>query len=390
MRWPLSLIFIALLASEVRAQRSLATQTDLLEIIVKTFNISVEEKQPSEKRISFSVAPVSTKRAGGRKIFVSSINAAFIIGNPDSTNVSSTYLDPFSDFSQNYGIGLKANIWTNKNHWNLPGEFRISSLTQYTYGLGDRSTDNDVVTIHYDYVRIYGVANRIIAKYLLVGPGLDYDRYYNVAQQSPVVGTGAFHDYAVGTSATSFSTGITWNMVYDNRKNSINPDKGLYANLSFRTNPSFLENSYQWRSVYADARTYLPLHPTKRRILALWGMYWGTFGDVPYLNLPGTSLEFLQRSGRGYSAARFRGKQMLYVESEYRFDITANGLFGGVIFANAQSYTDPITNAFDGIVPAVGFGGRIKFNKESNTNITLDLGFGKDSFSFGIGLGEYF
>jgi hypothetical protein len=119
-------------------------------------------------------------------------------------------------------------------------------------------------------------------------------------------------------------------------------------------------------------------------------MYWGTFGDVPYLNLPGTSLEFLQRSGRGYTAARFRGKQMLYVESEYRFDITANGLFGGVVFANAQSYTDPITNAFDGIVPAVGFGGRIKFNKESNTNITLDLGFGKDSFSFGIGLGEYF
>ncbi|HBK88641.1 MAG TPA: hypothetical protein DDZ56_08325, partial [Cytophagales bacterium] len=64
MRWPLSLVFIAMLASDVRAQRSLASQTDLLEIIVKTFNISVEEKQPSEKRISFSVAPVSTKRAG--------------------------------------------------------------------------------------------------------------------------------------------------------------------------------------------------------------------------------------------------------------------------------------------------------------------------------------
>ena len=79
--------------------------------------------------------------------------------------------------------------------------------------------DNDVVTIHYDYVRIW-VANRIITKYLLVGPGLDYDRYYNVVQQSPVIGTGAFHDYAVGTAATSFSTGITWNMVYDNRKNS--------------------------------------------------------------------------------------------------------------------------------------------------------------------------
>ena len=76
----------------------------------------------------------------------------------------------------------------------------------------------------------------------------------------------------------------------------LKPDKGLYANLSFRTNPSLPGKLLPVGSVYADAAPTFPLHPTKRRILALWGMFWGTFGDVPYLNLPGTSLEFLQRS----------------------------------------------------------------------------------------------
>jgi len=81
---------------------------------------------------------------------------------------------------------------------------------------------------------------------------------------------------------------------------------------------------------------------------------------------------------------------MLYAESEYRFDISANKLFGGVLFANAESFTEPTTNRFQTIAPAAGFGARIKFNSKSDTNLTLDFGFGKNSFGFYIGLGEFF
>ena len=139
-----------------------------------------------------------------------------------------------------------------------------------------------------------------------------------------------------------------------------------------------------------DTRKYYRISSEKRQILALWGFYWGSYGNVPYLNLPGTQLEFGGRSGRGFPRARFIGRQMLYFESEYRFDITSNGLLGAVVFANFQSLTDPSNNKFQYVNPAAGFGARIKFNKESNTNLTLDFGFGKNFFGFYIGLGEFF
>ena len=81
---------------------------------------------------------------------------------------------------------------------------------------------------------------------------------------------------------------------------------------------------------------------------------------------------------------------MLYGESEYRFDISANGFWGGVVFANAQSYTEPQSNRFAYILPAAGAGLRVKFNKKSNVNVALDFAVGKDSFDWHLTLGEYF
>ena len=119
-------------------------------------------------------------------------------------------------------------------------------------------------------------------------------------------------------------------------------------------------------------------------------MYWGTYGDVPYFNLAGTALDASGRSGRGYVLGRYRGKQMLYGETEYRFDISRNGLWGGVVFANLQSFTELSTGEFIYALPAAGTGLRVKFNKRSKVNLTLDVAAGKDSFNWYFNLGEFF
>jgi hypothetical protein len=118
-------------------------------------------------------------------------------------------------------------------------------------------------------------------------------------------------------------------------------------------------------------------------------MYWGTYGDVPYYNLPATFQDISGWAGRGYSTNRFRGKQELYGEVEYRFDITPHGFFGGTVFATAQSFTEP-DNKFKVIRPAAGVGMRLKFNRNSDTNICLDFAYGADGLNFYINLGEFF
>ena len=365
-------------------------QTDLIEVIVKALHITFKEKPLGKKRVSFSFIPVSTTSSGGNKIFVSSINAAFILGPEDSTNVSSIYFLPYTDFSENIGFGTKVNLWTVLNTWNIPGEFRISNLVQYTYGLGSHTQEKDQFKLKYNNVRMYFTANHKVINHFFAGLGFNYDRYYKVRVDNAPTIPNDFEKYGVGIGNTSNSTGVTFNLLFDNRKNSINPSYGLYSTVIFRVNPSWLTNDNQWTSLYLDTRKYISLNPHKRKILALWGSYWGSYGDVPYFNLPGTELEPGMRSGRGYAQARYRGKQMLYFESEYRFDITENGLLGAVVFANIQSLSEPTSNNFSYINPAAGFGARIKFNKQSNTNLTLDAGFGKNSFGFYIGLGEFF
>ena len=63
-------------------------------------------------------------------------------------------------------------------------------------------------------------------------------------------------------------------------------------------------------------------------------------GNPPYLDLPSTGWDSYNNTGRGYVQGRYRGKDLMYLESEYRFGITRNGLFGGVVFANAETVSN--------------------------------------------------
>jgi hypothetical protein len=68
-----------------------------------------------------------------------------------------------------------------------------------------------------------------------------------------------------------------------------------------------------------------------------------------------------------------------------------NGLLGGVLFANAQSFSDPNTGQYNYIQPGWGGGIRISLNKFSRTNLCIDYGWGlHGSGGFFVNLGEVF
>jgi hypothetical protein len=69
---------------------------------------------------------------------------------------------------------------------------------------------------------------------------------------------------------------------------------------------------------------------------------------------------------------------MIYGESEFRFQISKNGLFGGVTFVNFTTASNPLPYSnqplFNTVAPGYGAGLRIKMNKIDRTNITADYG----------------
>ena len=130
-----------------------------------------------------------------------------------------------------------------------------------------------------------------------------------------------------------------------------------------------------------DARTYFRLTPDARHKLAFWR--YGDFviaGTAPYLDLPATGMDAYGRSGRGYPQGRFRGERLVYGEVEYRWTATKNGLFGMVAFLNTQTFGGEQTGEelFDSFATGGGVGVRLMLNKKSQTNLCLDIGWGKE------------
>lgn len=376
--------------NEARAQFTQdTTQRDLIDYAIKWIGGKPPRpKDDTSKKVRFSLAPAS----GGAqdRLSLSTINMAFYRGNPANTNLSTVYFYPYTNFSGRYYFNITSTFWSSENKFNSLGDLRISSVEYEDYGLGSNTSPDSLANVAYNQHRAHIQVSRLLMRYLYAGVGYALDYYYNQSESGPATAETDFSNYPYGTARANLSSGLTVNILRDSRKNSINPDDGFYSNLTYRIYRPETGSSFSWEYLYLDLRKYFPVNTRKKSILAIRTLYWDTFGDVPYLDLPATMTDRESRMGRGYNYARFRGKGMLYGEAEYRFTLSQNQFWGGVVFVNAHSFREPGSGGFEYINPAAGFGLRMKFNKRSNTNLTLDFAFGRDSFTWHLNIGEFF
>jgi hypothetical protein len=115
-------------------------------------------------------------------------------------------------------------------------------------------------------------------------------------------------------------------------------------------------------------------------------------GKLPYLNLPAIGWDQNSRSGKGYIQGLFRGTNLMYFETEYRFPISKNQMISGTVFANATtaSATDKNLHLFESVQPAAGVGLRVLLDKNTLTNFIINYGMGRQSNTFYFNDGEGF
>ena len=369
-------------------------QRDLIGIVVHVLRF--HPKGPPHvdgKRVYFSLLPLSTSVPGGGNALVTSTQAGFYLGNRKTTYLSNITFSPSINLRGQFNLPFHSNIWSAENAWNYQGDTRFSIYPQNTWGLGASQPEDHKILIRYKYVRVYQNALKRIEPYLFAGFGYNMDFNIGIHTDNDTTDLKRFTGYQYGTTnnSNSFSSGITLNLLYDTRNNSINPLPGTFFNIIYRVNPQLLGSNTNWHSLYLDARKYISLRPVGQNVLALWTYLWTTLGsNAPYLNLPSIGWDPNQRSGRGFYPGRYVGKTLYYAEAEYRRDITNDGLFGFVVFGEVTTATEPHTAEFAHIHPAAGTGLRIKFNKRSASNVGIDFGFSKNYNTIGINLGEAF
>lgn len=374
--------------------RDTTGQRDLIEIFLRVTKIKIHHpRQEQGRRVYWTVLPLSTSVPGGGNALITSTNAGFYLGDRKETYLSSITFTPGFNFHGQFDFPFRANIWSVGNKWNYQADTRFSIYPQFTWGLGGKQPENDKILLRYSYLRFYGSVLKRITPYLLFGPGLDIDYNINIRPDIDSISIPQFTKYNNGTAnqSNSFSQGITLNLLLDTRYNSINPLPGTYLNVIYRLNPQILGSNTTWNSFYIDARKYIAFSERGQNMLGIWSYLWTTnFSNAPYLNLPAIGTEPYQRSGRGFYPKRYMGKSLFYLETEYRRDITRDGLFGFVVFTNLNTVTEPTSHKFAYLHPAGGGGLRIKFNKNSGSNIGIDYGMSKGYHSVYINLGETF
>ena len=390
------LLFLFFLFDEIGAQ-SLDTinavpQKDLAGIAKKIFHLDTTstDKRNRAGKVYISFIPAAGYTLASKLGAVLSTNYAFYT-DQEHSNLSVIKFIPEYTLIGQLILPLKVNLWTPANKFNVTGDFRYYISPQYTYGLGGHTSLINAQLLKYNYLAIREAILKKVARNFFVGLGYNIDYYWRI-KEATVRGDGVAAYAAYGRLSRSFTSGPSLNLLLDDRKNSINPSQGFYGNIVFQPNFTFLGSTENWQSLLLDFRKYFKLNPASKNILGFWSYSWLTLGGNPsYLELPSTGWDAYYNLGRGYIQGRFKGRNLLYFETEYRFGITKNGLIGGVVFANVQTVSEWPSNRFEVLLPATGAGLRVKLNKVSNTNFAIDYGFGLNG-SNGVffSLGEVF
>ncbi|RFM27362.1 BamA/TamA family outer membrane protein [Deminuibacter soli] len=372
---------------------SLGRQRDIVDAIQRAFKPGspIRSGENNKKLTQISVAPAFgyTLQTGLAGIITG--NALIQSSKYPSQNISAinSYL-AYTQYNQLL-FNTESTIWTDNNKYNLIGDWRLLRYPSENYGLGSTTSINDHFTINYNYLRLHEAVLRNIGRNWYAGLGYQFDYHWGISESGVDTNKGATDFDRYGFRKNSISSGITLNLLQDTRTNPVNPRGGWYGKLVVRNNFTWLGSNSNWQSLLIDARKYIPVNHGKQ-VLALWSYNWFTLhGNPPYLDMPSLGWDTYNNTGRGYIQSRFQGKNMLYDEAEYRFNITANGLLGAVLFTNMHSFSQWPGGSFEKLNVGYGGGLRIKLNKFSNTNIAIDYGLGfQGSRGLFVNLGEVF
>lgn len=389
--------FMGLYPVSIQAQvdtSRLASQKDLIDILKKLFKVDQQKIDSTrlKKKFQFSLIPVAGSVAGGGKAVATAFNASFYTDDESTTSLSTITFTPWFTLDGKFVLPFRDLIWLPNDALLLKGDTRFMIYPQYTWGLGGNTNEGDKALLQYNYLRLYHSCLKKIGRKLYIGAGYDLDFHFNNSlKNDSVLATIPFYDYIKDYNQQTTSSGPVINFSIDTRRNSANPPRGVYFAVDYRFNLKSLGSTYDWQSLLIDARKYFSFSKRQQNILACWSYYWAvTNGHAPYLDLPSIGWDYYNRSGRGFEQNRYRGRQLLYFETEYRRDLTRNGFWGFVIFTNVHTVSEYEGNGFVYWHPAAGTGLRIKFNKISRTNIGIDIGFSKGFTGVYLSLGEAF
>lgn len=361
------LILLSLLfwSSMVHADQDTAPNTGWLDKLMDKLG-SGDDYDP-DKIIDFGILPgpfYTPETELG--IGLAAIGLYKINRKDEKERISTLSINGFGSITGAIGLYVENNTFFLRDRIRFFADVSIVDAPDRYWGIGYEQNSNDDIQEDYTDVTL-SVMPKVYIRLLedlYVGAGFQFIR--NRAENTEPGGL-FYQDNPYGTTVES--SGYSLHIMSDTRDYIPNPYEGYLLNLDHFRYKKSLGSDSDYSVTELTLNGYWDIH--KENIIAAQGYLRTSHGDVPWSQLSKVGGSKIMR---GYWAGRFRDRQMVASQIEYRHHLTGRhgvtAWIGAAIIAPEFDEMDS-----DEILPNFGIGYRLAFKYRSN--VRLDLGFGK-------------
>jgi outer membrane protein assembly factor BamA len=283
---------------------------------------------------------------------------------------------------QQFLAALNGTTFFPKENYILSHQLSYSSFPDKFWGMGNNTPDSAEENYSYHQFYIYLHAQRHLGHRLFIGGLYEFQKVMHVEFQKG----GIFDKENIAGREGYKVSGLGLSFTYDTRNDAFAPSKGTFAQLYFNHFNPLFGSDYNYTNIVIDYRKYFTIY--KKQVLALQAYSFNNVGS----EVPLRSIATLGGSGsmRGYYDGRYRDKEQLVFQAEYRVPIFKR--FGAVGFFSCGDVSNTMFNyTFADLKYSGGGGLRFALNKSEKLNLRLDYGFGqKGNSGLYFQLGEAF
>jgi len=328
---------------------------------------STEQRRTSLVALPFAYYTPETKFAfggGGVYSFRPRDSAGF--DRPSSVRLAATY----TQLNQMI-LGLMPEIYLKGGRYYFSAFYGYYKFPNKFWGIGGGTPDDAEEHYEQNDFESYTNVQRLVAPGLFVGIR---GQFQHVNVKKPDVDGMLARREILGTRGGAAS-GIGVVVSYDTRNHVYQPSSGFNNQLFAVFFGKLTGSDFAFTLLSVDLRYYVPVFGS--HVVAFQTYDTVILGEAPFqmLSLLGGSY-----SMRGYYKGRYRDRNMLSLQAEYRAPLFWR--IGAVAFAGAGDVSGELADfRVDRLKPSVGVGLRFMFDARERINARLDFGFGKDDNS---------
>ncbi len=335
-----------------------------------TISLSAQVPIDSLKLNHIQVFPIIARSVETDWSFGAAASATFHLSKTDTvTRTSNIQALVLYSLKKQLVVAVNGAAYWPKEKYIANYQLSYSSFPDKFWGLGRNAPDSNQESYSFQQYYVYLHMLRNLGNNFFVGGLLEIQQLIKV----DYLHGGLFDKENVTGRNGYFISGLGASLTYDDRKDAFAPNKGTFVQVYFNHFNKILGSTYNYTNLVVDARKYFRVY--KEQVLALQLYNFTNVGD----SVPLRSLATFGGSGsmRGFYDGRYRDKNQLVVQAEYRIPlikrvgVTFFGSFGDI----SHTMFDYSLNS---LKYAYGAGLRFAINKSEKLNLRLDYGIGQN------------